>query len=81
MFFAIPGSKHACPNNAACWSPASPAIGISAPPKVCGSVCPYTQLEGFTSGSIDLGIPNSLKISSSHFKSFILYSKVLEALE
>ena len=28
VFFAMPGLKHACPNSAACWSPASPRMGI-----------------------------------------------------
>ena len=31
VFFALPGVKHAWPKTAACWSPASPAIGIFAP--------------------------------------------------
>ena len=31
VFFAWPASKHACPKRAACWSPAMPAMGISAP--------------------------------------------------
>src|SRR5437868_438168 len=30
VFLAIPGVKQACPNNAACWSPATPEIGIPA---------------------------------------------------
>ena len=29
----MPGSKQACPNSAACWSPATPAIGIACPAK------------------------------------------------
>ena len=38
MFFAIPGSKHACPNSAACWSPAMPLTGTESPAATSGSV-------------------------------------------
>lgn len=31
VLFAIPGSKHACPIKAACWSPATPAMATGAP--------------------------------------------------
>jgi len=40
----MPGSKHACPNSAACWSPATPAIGTSAP-HTFGSVVATTALD------------------------------------
>ena len=40
---------HCCPKSAACWSPASEAIGIGT--GTCGqSVVPYTALVGTTSG-------------------------------
>ena len=31
VFFTCPASKQHCPNSAACWSPAAPAIGIFPP--------------------------------------------------
>ena len=37
VFFASPSEKQVCPNKAACWSPAAPAIGIALP-KYAGSV-------------------------------------------
>ena len=39
VFFASPAVKQVCPNSAACWSPAAPAIGIS-PPKNDASAFP-----------------------------------------
>ena len=72
--------KQVCPNNAACWSPAAPAIGIS-PPRKARSAFPYTQLDGFGSGSMDLGISSSARISSSHSNVLMLNSIVREALE
>jgi len=66
VFFAIPGSKHPCPNSAACWSPAAPAIGTSQPKNASGAVRPYTSDEGRTSGSIAAGTPSSRSSSSSH---------------
>ena len=44
MFLARPGSQQPWPKSAACWSPAMPAIGISAP-NHSGSVTPNTPLE------------------------------------
>jgi len=79
VFLHSPGSKQPCPNNAACWSPATPAMGISLL-NTPGVVNPYTQLEGFTSGNIDFGISNLVRISSSHSKVWILNNMVLEAL-
>lgn len=51
-FSAIFGT---CPNSAACWSPAAPAIGIS-PPITDSSVTPNIPLDGRTSGSMLFGI-------------------------
>ena len=41
----MPGWKQAWPNSAACWSPAMPAIGTSAP-STAGSVVATTPLDG-----------------------------------
>ena len=41
----MPGSKQAWPNSAACWSPATPAIGTAAPSSAA-SVSPKTWLDG-----------------------------------
>ena len=49
VFFAWPGAKHAWPNVAACWSPASAVIGIGRP-KSSGAVSPKTPDVGRTSG-------------------------------
>src|SRR3954464_7424299 len=48
VFFARPGERHACPNSAACWSPAMPAIGTLTP---SSSVCAHTPDESTTRGS------------------------------
>ena len=71
VFFTLPFSKHACPNKAACWSPATPLIGIFAS-NSSAVVYPKIPLDGITFGSIDFGIFNSSSNSSSHFKSLIL---------
>jgi hypothetical protein len=34
VFFVSPGDTHICPKSAACWSPAIPAIGTSATPRL-----------------------------------------------
>ena len=36
VFFVMPGSTHACPNSAACWSPAMPLTGTREPGGVLG---------------------------------------------
>ena len=77
---ASPAAKQVCPNRAACWSPAAPAMGIS-PPKMEGSVNPNTPLEGQTRGSMERGICSFSKISSSQSRVWILKSMVREALE
>ena len=37
VFFVMPGSTHACPNSAACWSPAMPLTGTASPAAASGS--------------------------------------------
>ena len=74
---AIPGSKHACPIIAACWSPAIPAIGID-PPNI--PVAPNTPAQSHTSGSIAAGTPNSASIAGSQAPARMSYSIVRLAL-
>jgi hypothetical protein len=61
VFFTMPGVTQRCPKSAACWSPATPLIGIGDGYSV-GAVSPNAALDGWTSGSIVRGTP---KISSS----------------
>ena len=46
----MPGSRQACPNSAACWSPAMPDTGMPAGTPVPGAVTPKRPLDGRTSG-------------------------------
>ena len=55
VFFASPFSKQHWPNNAACWSPATPHIIISSPNTVL-SVVAKLLIDGLTSGSMLIGI-------------------------
>src|SRR2546423_10485559 len=75
--FTIPGSVHACPNSAACWSPAMPAMGIEPPNN---RVSPYTSLEDDTAGSTERGTPNNFSSSSSQSPLRRLNSIVRDAL-
>lgn len=80
MFFAIPFWKHACPNRAACWSPATPQMGIGVP-SMFGCVFPNCALESFTCGRMLLGM---FSVSSSFWSQvsvLMLYRSVLDALE
>ena len=61
VFLAAPGSKQACPNNAACWSPATPLIGMETP-NISLDVSPITLDEGTTSGKIHSGISICLRV-------------------
>jgi hypothetical protein len=63
--FIMPGEKQACPTVAACWSPATPRIGISRP-KRSGRVVPKGAAQSFTSGRRERGMPRSPQISVSH---------------
>ncbi len=80
VFFTIPGLIHICPNNAACWSPAMPAMGI-AEPGTRLPVTPYTSLLDLTSGNIFAGMLKRESSSSSHRPVWILNSIVLDALD
>ncbi|MNS78897.1 hypothetical protein D3C72_1125310 [compost metagenome] len=59
----MPGVKQAWPKVAACWSPATPAIGIE-PPSHSGRASPTTALLGAMRGNTLRGIFNSARISS-----------------
>ena len=60
----MPGSKQALPIVAACWSPATPRIGIAAPKKP-GSTVPKSSALSLTSGSSARGMRRILRSSSS----------------
>lgn len=59
----MPGVKQAWPKVAACWSPATPAIGIE-PPSHSGNALPTTALLGAICGSTLRGIFSNARISS-----------------
>src|SRR5436190_1145078 len=84
VFFVIPGSKHACPNKAACWSPAAPLIGTPSSrsrPSSPDATTPNLPDEGRTSGNAANGTPkrshNSLDQESDRMSNSI----VRDALE
>ena len=66
VFLAIPGSKQAWPNSAACWSPAMPLTGMPAGTPQRSDVTPTVPLDGTTSGSARSGTCSSSHSSSSH---------------
>ena len=76
-----PGVKHACPNSAACWSPAIPAIGSDRPPNAAGSVCPATPDDGTTSGSACGGTPKRSQSSADHWPALMSKSSVRDAFD
>ena len=50
VFFVMPGSTHAWPNSAACWSPAMPLTGTARPAARSARVIPKRPLDGATAG-------------------------------
>ncbi len=62
----MPGSRHAWPNSAACWSPAIPETGIPAGTPRPAAVTPNRPLDGRTSGRADAGTPKRSRSSSDH---------------
>ena len=65
VFFVMPGSTHACPNSAACWSPAMPLTGTASPPAQLGSRrCRTGRSTAATSGRHARGTSNSAHSSS-----------------
>ena len=78
VFFAVPFSKHAWPNVAACWSPRMPAIGtFVSRPRL--RPFPYTSDDERISGSIDMGIPISRAMPSSQSSVCTFMRRVREA--
>ena len=65
----IPLLIQCCPNKEACWSPATPVIGISSPKNVLFEVRPNNPLESLTSGRISFGTSKIFNNSSSQHKS------------
>src|SRR5260221_13717552 len=76
----MPGCVHICPNKAACWSPAIPAMGILCAVRIF-CVVPYTSLLLLPAGNIEAGTVNILSNSSSHCKEWILNNMVRDALD
>ena len=77
----MPGFTHACPNSAACWSPAAPASGAAWPCSACGRAWPKIPALGSTRGNARSGTPNSSSSSGSQRPAWMSYSIVREALE
>src|SRR5436190_13354970 len=78
VFLTMPGWKQHCPNSAACWSPATPAIGIPARSPV---VSPTTSLDPFTDGNTAAGTFSAFSSASSQFKLPMLNSIVRDAFD
>ena len=76
----MPGAKQAWPKVAACWSPATPAIGIGAAPSSPAALSPSTPLEGTMAGSSARGMWNSRSSSSSQSCVWMSISRVRAAL-
>ena len=81
VFFAMPTLVHACPNNAACWSPAIPEIGIPFGTPGTSVVTPNRPLDGRTVGRTDMGTPSSSHISALHCNVLMSNSMVRLAFE
>ena len=75
----MPGSKHACPTVAACWSPATPRIGISWP-KRSARVIPKSAAQSLTSGNMAIGMFSRSQILLLHRPFRISYISVRAAL-
>ena len=79
VFFAMPGSKQPWPKSAACWSPASPAIGIPAGIPSKATVSPKTPELGRTSGSMAAGTPRIRRSSGSQRRVWMSKRSVRDA--
>ena len=75
----MPGTKHACPIIAACWSPAMPMIGIGAP-RIAVSVSPNDPAQSRISGINAAGMLNRRSMSGSHWPVSMLHNMVRLAL-
>ena len=80
VFLAMPGVKQAWPISAACWSPATPEIGMPAGQPDASAVSPNRPLDGSTEGSADIGTPNRSHSSADHCSDRMSNSIVLLAL-
>src|SRR4051812_46618311 len=78
VFFPEPGDQQPWPNNAACWSPATPQMDASMP-RTERLVVPKSPLERRTSGSSSRGTPNSSQSSSLHAWLLMSYNIVRDA--
>ena len=76
----MPGVKQAWPMVAACWSPATPRIGIARAEDRRLGRCRSRALQSRTSGSIERGTLKSFSRSSSQAPLAMSYSSVREAL-
>ncbi len=81
VFLAIPGSKQAWPKSAACWSPATPAIGTPDGSQPRSAVSPKSPADGRTVGSRGAGTPSSASIVSSQASLRMSRRSVRDALE
>ena len=75
----MPGAKHACPTVAACWSPATPPMGMACP-RTSTDVVPKSAALSRTSGSTLRGTSKSASRASSHACAWMSKSRVREAL-
>ena len=75
----MPGAKQACPTRAACWSPATPRIGMAAP-STSAALSPKSPALSRTCGSRAAGTSNSASKVLSHWPSWMFRSWVREAL-
>ena len=66
VHFAAPAVKHACPNSAACWSPAMPVIGTPSGSPGTPRVLPKIPADGSTRGSTAGGTRKRAHRSSAH---------------
>ena len=79
VFFAIPGSKAACPKRAACWSPPTPATGIEPPSRMWSRR--RRRMRGLTLGRMDGGHAQRVERGRRpSVRSKMLYMSVREAL-
>ena len=77
----MPGSKQAWPNSAACWSPATPEIGMPAGTPTPTAVVPKRPDDGRTSGRHAAGTPSRSQSSSDHDSVRMSNSIVREAFD
>ena len=81
----MPGSKQACPNSAACWSPRTPETGTpSSTPDAAprsASAAPRRPADGRTSGRVAIGTPKRSHSSADQASVSVSSNRVRLALE